>query len=49
MGTGGPSHYDLLVINHEMASSPFRDPRPDIGGVILPDFRRQVEVGAKER
>jgi hypothetical protein len=32
-----------------MGSSPFGYPRLDIGGVIFPNLRREVEIGAKER
>jgi hypothetical protein len=40
---GGCAEYrPLVVLQH-------RDPRRDIGGVILADFRREVEVGAEER
>src|ERR1700676_514398 len=44
-----PSHYGLLLINHEMASSPSFEPRRDIGGVIFPNLRSEGEIGAKER
>jgi hypothetical protein len=39
---GGAEYRPLVVLQH-------RDPRCDIGGVILLDFRRELEVGAKER
>jgi hypothetical protein len=43
-----PSHYGLLLITREMASSPFLEPRGDISGMIFPDFQGQVEIGAEK-
>jgi hypothetical protein len=38
---GGAEYRALIVLQH-------RDPRCDVGGVILAHFRRQAEIGAKE-
>jgi hypothetical protein len=40
---GGGAEYRALVVLQ------YRDPRRDVGGVILADFRRQTQIGAKER
>jgi hypothetical protein len=39
--SGGSEYRPLVVLQHH-------DPRRNVGGMILADFRRQVEVGAKE-
>jgi hypothetical protein len=31
-----------------MASSPFVEPVPEIGGMVVPELRRDAEVGAQE-
>src|SRR5208282_512108 len=45
---GAPSHYGLLLITREMASSPFFEPRGDVACVVG-DVARKSEGGAHEK